>query len=222
ADPADYQLDADALPPRSISSSCRSTRLAASTPGTDPPTVFGTVAASRLLRHVGRSLGSTLGRGGLLLLIAGSGLLTAAALHHFCKEPARRQLLDRLCTHWLLHQVVLAGLRGSCCPAGIAHSRRLERGASGAANRHGAAAGPFPALRTGGRSTEPAAHGVPETRPHAYEFGQGVDIANTADPRQARLQIEASPRCRRGASRRAGIRSLTLSMGLGLLEEPLI
>uniref|UniRef100_A0A1I8IV61 Uncharacterized protein n=1 Tax=Macrostomum lignano TaxID=282301 RepID=A0A1I8IV61_9PLAT len=191
ADPADYQLDADALPPQ------HQQQLPQYTAGSQytryrSPTVFGTVAAvgffgmsvgftliicSFIVYSSSRVWGSTLGRGGLLLLIAGSGLLTAAALHHFCKEPARRQLLDRLVRIGSSIKLCCRGLRGSCCPAGIAHLVASNGSASsgGGKSATGAAAAAALRLRTRAESTScswsagtrprlehRAAHGVPE------------------------------------------------------------
>uniref|UniRef100_A0A1I8F788 KH_dom_type_1 domain-containing protein n=1 Tax=Macrostomum lignano TaxID=282301 RepID=A0A1I8F788_9PLAT len=102
-----------------------------------------------------RVWGSTLGRGGLLLLIARSGLLTAAALHHFCKEPARRQLLDRLVRIGSSIKVVLPGPQGQLLPCRIAHLVASNGGASGGGkSATGAAAAAALRLRTRAESTE--------------------------------------------------------------------
>uniref|UniRef100_A0A1I8IZ21 RMDN1 n=1 Tax=Macrostomum lignano TaxID=282301 RepID=A0A1I8IZ21_9PLAT len=159
-----------------------------------------------------RVWGSTLGRGGLLLLIAGSGLLTAAALHHFCKEPARRQLLDRL--------VRIGSSIKLCCgasgaAAALPHrsSRRLERRAParGGKSATGAAAAAAPSPAHPAESTEL----LMECRnpPTPMNSARCPSIANTADPRQLGFSFRRR-RCRRERRDEAGIRSLTLSMAL--------
>uniref|UniRef100_A0A1I8FC51 Kinesin motor domain-containing protein n=1 Tax=Macrostomum lignano TaxID=282301 RepID=A0A1I8FC51_9PLAT len=151
ADPADYQLDADALPPQ------HQQQLPQYTAGSQ----YTPVSDRHRLRHRGGQSASSAFESGQhpgprrsAAADCGSGLLTAAALHHFCKEPARRQLLDRLVRIGSSIKLCCRGLRGSCCPAGIAHLVASNGAARGGKSATGAAAAAALRLRTRAESTE--------------------------------------------------------------------
>uniref|UniRef100_A0A1I8F8A1 Fibronectin type-III domain-containing protein n=1 Tax=Macrostomum lignano TaxID=282301 RepID=A0A1I8F8A1_9PLAT len=251
ADPADYQLDAGRAAAAASAAAAAVHGWAASTPGKISHRLRHTWRQSDFFGMRRRVWGSTLGRGGLLLLIAGSGLLTAAALHHFCKERLEGSSLTRL--------LCCRGSGAAAALPGIAHLVASNGSASGGGKiGHGAAAAAALRLRTGQKSNEL----LMECRKPAHACLTPIDLTRrapscswSAEPAHACLPIDltrehrAAMRCRNpptpvsehsqycrsktaqlqfeasplppGASRRGGIRSLTFVNGLGL-SKPLI